>query len=204
MEKNLLIIGAGSLGAIAKEIAEEIAEEMGTFQKIDFLDDDSDLAIGKFSDIERFAGEYRFGVVALEQWELRRKYIMKLEENCYTIPVLVHPRSFVGKYARIQKGTIVEPMATVQSGSFVGSSVVVSSGCIVDANTYVSDFCNLSAGSIIPSGSALMEPMEIPAGEVYSAESQSDIKSTGMPSYKTDDEWVQKYQSDFGTEPTFF
>ena len=48
MEKNLLIIGAGSLGAIAKEIAEEIAEEMGTFQKIDFLDDDSDLAIGKF------------------------------------------------------------------------------------------------------------------------------------------------------------
>jgi len=26
MEKNLLIIGAGSLGAIAKEIAEEIAE----------------------------------------------------------------------------------------------------------------------------------------------------------------------------------
>ena len=59
MEKNLLIIGAGSLGAIAKEIAEEIAEEMGTFQKIDFLDDDSDLAIGKFSDIERFAGEYR-------------------------------------------------------------------------------------------------------------------------------------------------
>lgn len=67
MEKNLLIIGAGPLGAIAKEIA----EEMGTFQKIDFLDDDSDLAIGKFSDIERFAGEYRFGVVALEQWELR-------------------------------------------------------------------------------------------------------------------------------------
>ena len=49
-----------------------------------------------------------------------------------------------------------------------------------------------------------MEPMEIPAGEVYRAESQSDIKSTGMPSYKTDDEWVQKYQSDFGTEPTFF
>lgn len=33
MEKNLLIIGAGSLGAIAKEIA----EEMGTFQKIVFF-----------------------------------------------------------------------------------------------------------------------------------------------------------------------
>lgn len=129
---------------------------------------------------------------------------MKLEENCYTIPVLVHPRSFVGKYARIQKGTIVETIATVQSGLFVGSGVAVSSGCIVDANTYVADFCNLNAGSIISSGSALMEPMEITSGEVYRAEPQSDIKSIGMPSYKKDKEWMQKYQSDFGTEPTFY
>ena len=43
MNKNLLIIGAGDYG----QIAYEIAEAMERFEKIDFLDDNSELAIGK-------------------------------------------------------------------------------------------------------------------------------------------------------------
>ena len=36
MNKNLLIIGAGALGIVAKEIA----ESMGIFEKIAFVDDE--------------------------------------------------------------------------------------------------------------------------------------------------------------------
>ena len=41
--KNLLILGAGQYGQVAKEIA----EETGYFDKIAFLDDNSEQAIGK-------------------------------------------------------------------------------------------------------------------------------------------------------------
>lgn len=102
------------------------------------------------------------------------------------------PKKFCREICKDSEGNYCGSDGRCSIRSICCSSVVVSSGCIIDANTYVSDFCNLSAGSIILSSSALMEPMEIPAGEAYRAESQSDIKSIGMPSYKKDDEWVQK------------
>ena len=69
--------------------------------------------------MERFAGEYSFGIVAMGNHELRYRYTLKLEDNCFKIPILIHPRSFVGRqYANIQKGCIIEPMTTVQSVQF--------------------------------------------------------------------------------------
>ena len=44
--KNLLILGAGQYGQVAREIA----EAMGLFEHISFLDDNSSAAIGKLSD----------------------------------------------------------------------------------------------------------------------------------------------------------
>lgn len=43
MNNNLLILGAGQYGDVAKEMA----EAMGCFGKIDFLDDNNELVIGK-------------------------------------------------------------------------------------------------------------------------------------------------------------
>lgn len=56
LKYNLLIVGAGDYG----QIAHEIAEAMGVFEKIDFLDDKNDIAIGKVSEIEKYSGEYSY------------------------------------------------------------------------------------------------------------------------------------------------
>ncbi len=67
--KNLLILGAGQYGVMAKEIA----EAMGVFDRIAFLDDSfaKDPAaaaehsiVGTTRDIEKFAAEFRYGFVA--------------------------------------------------------------------------------------------------------------------------------------------
>ena len=54
INKNLLIIGAGDYG----QIAYEIAEAMERFEKIDFLDDNSELAIGMEIDIKNYKNNY--------------------------------------------------------------------------------------------------------------------------------------------------
>ena len=45
--KSLLVIGAGGYGRVVKEIA-----QLNGYGKIDFLDDNSSLAVGKIADVE--------------------------------------------------------------------------------------------------------------------------------------------------------
>jgi len=53
MKKNLLILGARGHGHVVKETA----EAMACFDKIEFLDDHSEKAIGRPNEIESFSVE---------------------------------------------------------------------------------------------------------------------------------------------------
>lgn len=57
--KKLLILGAGQYGFVAKEVA----EAMGCYSHIDFLDDYSDIAVGKLNDIDTI--EYDEAFIAI-------------------------------------------------------------------------------------------------------------------------------------------
>ena len=63
MGLNLLILGAGSHGQEVREIA----ESLHIFQKIDFLDDDTNKleAIGSWGDIEELKDDYNMAIVAV-------------------------------------------------------------------------------------------------------------------------------------------
>ena len=69
--KKLLIIGAGQYDMVAKEIA----ESMNCFERIGFVDDASDIAVGKLCDIEKLIREYDSAVVAIGNSELRLNLI---------------------------------------------------------------------------------------------------------------------------------
>lgn len=125
--KNLLIIGAGQYGMVAKEIA----ESMGCFDRIDFVDDVSEVAVGKICDIEKLVHEYDSAVVALGNPELRLKLINGLCEMGYNVPTLIHERAYVSPSAKISIGCFIEPMAVVHTG------VVVETGVILNHNSVV-------------------------------------------------------------------
>ena len=78
--KNLLIIGAGQYGMVAKEIA----ESMKCFEKIDFVDDVYPSAVGKICDINKLIHEYDSAVVAIGNTELRLNLIKGLCIDCTT------------------------------------------------------------------------------------------------------------------------
>ena len=50
--KSILIIGAGGHGQVVAEIAEDCG-----YLKIAYLDDNSDLAIGKINEMDKFRSE---------------------------------------------------------------------------------------------------------------------------------------------------
>lgn len=111
--KNLLILGAGQYGQIAREIAEAI----GQFERISFLDDNSSAAIGKLSDFYKCTNDFDSAVVAIGDAETRLKLIEQLIGAGYDVPVLTHPRAYVAPSAEIDLncGTIIGARANVPS-----------------------------------------------------------------------------------------
>lgn len=142
---NLLIIGAGQYGMVTKEVA----KSMGRFGKIDFLDDNNYIALGKIEDYTRFINKYRYAIVAIGNPDLRDAWLNKLVDAGYEIPVLIHKKAYVSPSAEIGKGSVIEPMAVVHTDVIVGIGCFISAGAILNHNCILGNLVHINCGSIV-------------------------------------------------------
>lgn len=157
---KLLIIGAGGHGYVVKEIAQDV----GWYEKIDFVDDRSKDAIGMISDLRALRKEYDSAIVSIGNNELRCKIVDELKRIGYNIPILIHPSAYVSKSCVLGVATIIEPKAVVNSNSDIGEGCIISVGAIVDHNAIVGDFCQIDAGAVVCSGKRVESKTKINAG----------------------------------------
>jgi len=162
MEKSLLIVGAGQYAFVVFDIASSLG-----YEKISFVDDCSELAIGTLSDIGALRGEYSCGVVAIGNPQIRRELTEGLKACGYGVPSLVHPMAFVSPSAQLGEGTIVEPNATVQAHAVVGRGSIISSGAVVRHNGVVGEYCHCDCGSVVMSSAVVDNNTKIECGKVY-------------------------------------
>lgn len=146
--KNLLILGAGQYGMVAKEIA----DSMSIFNCISFLDDNNPIAVGKLNEYARFINKYDSAVVAIGDAAFRLKYIEQLEAASFEIPVLIHEKSYVSPSAVVGKGSFIEPMAVVHTDVTISTGCIISTGTVVNHNAVIGDGCHLNCGTIIGAG----------------------------------------------------
>ena len=185
-QNNLLILGAGQYGVMAAEIA----DAMGVFGRIAFLDDSYKASaasqqkchpersegssqislIGAFADLPKFAGEFRYGFVAIGNPTLRRKLTEQLQYNCITSAILVHPKAYVSSSAQLQKGCCVEPNATVQAGVVVAKSSFIASGAVVRHDAFVGEFCHVDYNAVVESLAVVPTETHIACGSVFCKE----------------------------------
>ena len=145
MKHNLLIIGAGQYGYVAKEIAESLNE----YEKIDFLDDNNEEAIDKVSNLSNFKNDYDRAIVSIGNPEVREKLTKELLDNNFILAKLISPKAYVSNSSTVGDGSIVEPMAVVNANSKVGISTLVCAGAIINHNAIVKDFCQINCGSVV-------------------------------------------------------
>ena len=150
-KNNLLILGVGQYGMLAKEIA----ESMKLYEHIGFLDDNNPIADGKLDDYKNIRESYNAAIVAIGNAALRLKLIDELEMCEYEIVTLIHPNAFVSPSAVIGKGSFIEPMAVIQTDVIIGTGCIISAGTIVNHNSKVGDGCHLDCGTIIASNSVI-------------------------------------------------
>lgn len=146
-QMNLLILGAGGQGKVVKELAQNI----GVFRKIAFLDDnlDNHNAIGKCNDCAKFVEEYPIAIPSIGNQNMRMKWIDMLVREGFIIPTLVHRTAIVSPSAEIGYGTVVEAKVTIGANSNIGYGCIISSGATIDRNINIPDGTHIACGMIV-------------------------------------------------------
>ena len=160
---NLLILGAGQYGMVAKEIA----ESMGCFGKIDFLDDINAIAIDKLDSYGAYTDVYAYAIVAIGNSGVRLDYIRRLQQAKYKIAVLASPKAHISPSAHIMAGSIIEPMSVINTGAAVGAGTIVCAGAVVNHNATLGDGCLLQCGSIVTARSSMANGQTLGYGEIF-------------------------------------
>ena len=183
---DLLVLGAGQYGVMAAEIA----ESMGAFGRIAFLDDsflksadacpcdgrgDGDFSrgnrvIGALSDIEPFAANFQFGFVAIGNPALRRKLTEQLQAKGFSLATLIHPTAYVSPSAKLQKGCCVEPLATIQTEAVIGRASFVASGAVIRHNATVGEYSHVDCNAVVETLAVVPDGTHVACGSVFPRE----------------------------------
>lgn len=172
MNENLLIIGAGGHGQVVAEVAADCG-----YQEIAFLDDNSEMAIGTVSDMEKFKHKYTNVFVGIGNNQLRADITSKIKEIGFHVPALIHPSAYISRTAIIKEGTIIEPKAIVNAHSVIGEGAIISVGAIVDHDVIVGNYCHVNSGAIVKAGAELENFKKLEAGEVILGYKTARVKS---------------------------
>ena len=135
---NLLILGKGDHGIDAFEIAKLLR----VFEKIDFLDDNTEIdgTIGCWNDYNKLIDEYPLAIVAVGDESTRKEWTEKLLAKGYIIPTLVHPTAFIPENVPIGVGSIICARTTIATGARIGKYCIITSGSTVPRKTMIPDW----------------------------------------------------------------
>ncbi|WP_176527947.1 hypothetical protein [Bacillus sp. AFS077874] len=168
MKENLLILGAGGHGRVVKETA----DAMDCFARIDFLDDNSEIAIGKCINYRMFVNKYTYAFIALGNNELRMKWYKELTKVGFQIPFLVDPTAYISPSANIAAGSIVCAKAVVNTNVRIEKGCIISIGALIDHDCIIGEYSHINTGAIIKANSKLERLQMLDSGRVYANKMQ--------------------------------
>ncbi len=160
---NLLIVGAGQYGFVAKDVALEI----GNYDKIAFLDDNNEDAIDKINKLKEYINDFDSLFIAIGNSKVREQ-IFEFAKECGFEPItLVHPSAYVAKSATIESGCIIEANAVVNSNTVIKCGTLVCAGSVINHNCIVGKFCHIDVNSTVKSNSDIADYSKLEAGTNY-------------------------------------
>ena len=161
-KENLLIVGAGQYGQVARETA----EAMGCFDRIAFLDDKHPCAVGKISGLRNFTEQYQTAVVAIGNARLRLTLTEQLRSAGYRIGTLISPMAYISPSAVLQEGCIAEAMCVVNTEAQIGQCCFLSAGAVVNHNAVIGEGCHIDCHATVKSNAAVPAETKVEYGQV--------------------------------------
>ena len=159
---RLVILGAGGYG----QTVADVAEQLGQYEKIMFLDDNNPTAAGKCKEFCGFINSNTEFYPAFGNNAVRLDWLTKLKAAGCRIATLIHPDAYVSPKAEIGEGTVVLPKAAVNTGCRVRRGCILNLGALVDHGCVLEDGVHVCLGAIVKGENHIPAGMKIEAGEV--------------------------------------
>lgn len=162
MKPKLVLIGGG--GHCASCI--DVIEQEGRFEIVGIIDKDASAAplgyplLGNDDCLQKLRSEFEYAVICVGQIkspDIRRKLFELSKSSGFTLPVIISPRAYVSKHARIGEGSIVMHDALVNSRATIGRNCIINSKALVEHDAVVEDNCHISTGSIVNGGAIIRQ-----------------------------------------------
>jgi sugar O-acyltransferase (sialic acid O-acetyltransferase NeuD family) len=164
IERKILIIGTGQHARMLVELI----EEQGKYLIAGFISKNQNrgvkilgypiLCVEKnlknFLKKNRDIKFYACGVGDNSGGMLGREKIIKFYDNLLFAPKIISPRSYISKYSKIGKGSIIEAYAKVMNGATIGKHCMIESFTAVNhdqkikSNVFIGNNCALAGKSV--------------------------------------------------------
>lgn len=152
-------------------MVKEIAEAIGIFNDIAFLDDDptNELTIGPLCDLKKLSFRFPMAIASFGDSCLREKYTNGLEKNGYIVPSLIHPSVTLSPNAKLGCAVVTEARCIVSAGAVIGRGALLSGASVVEANFNVGQFAHIGSSVTVAKGAYVPEYERIPSRTVVRA-----------------------------------
>ena len=143
-------------------MAKEVAEAMGIYSRIDFLDDHSEMAVGKLEDIDKT--EYDKAFVAIGNPAVRARWLQRIHK----VATLIHPKASISPSATMSEGSILEAGAILSTDVKIGKGTIIMANAVVGHNAIVGDCCQLKYNCTILENCVVPDRTKVDCNMVYS------------------------------------
>jgi sugar O-acyltransferase (sialic acid O-acetyltransferase NeuD family) len=114
--------------------------------------------LGTDDDLSNLRKKYDFALVTVGQIKAptaRIQLFERLQVLGFELPVIVSPRAYVSRHAKVGAGTIVMHDALINAGASVGENCIINSKALIEHDAIVGSHCHISTGAIINGGVAV-------------------------------------------------
>ena len=171
--RELVIIGAGSFGAVAASVADDINAivkknvHVARWNVIGYADCDSakrgtqcagHTVHGTIEQVGRdFHGHGLWFFCAIGDNGTRAKLARRAEELGWEPATLVHPTAILARTAEIGAGSYVGPASVISVNAKIGAHVIIDMHVSIGHDAVLKDFCSIFPGARINGGCRLGE-----------------------------------------------
>lgn len=152
MKKDLIIIGAGSVGG---HVATNLKDYSTDYNLIGFLDDDSSKigndfvgfpVLGNIDSIRNYPSTISI-VIGIAFPSIKLKIVEKLKKLGYNnYPSLVSKVAWLSKNTKVGEGCIIYPGTTVNYNSLINDFVVINMNCAIGHDCNIGDYVSFAPG----------------------------------------------------------
>lgn len=140
--------------------------------------------LGEDADLPALLAETPQALVTVGQIKtpaIRLRLFEQLKNLGAVMPVIVSPRAYVSRHARVEEGTLIMHGAIVNASARIGANSIVNSLALVEHDVEVGNHCHISTGArvnggviieegcFVGSGAVLREGIRIGSGSVIGA-----------------------------------